>query len=96
MPKPPSDRGRVKAYADYGRYAGLGFQFAAAILVLGGLGYWADEKLHTKPLFLIVGVLAGATGGFISLIKGVPAPTGGTRRSEEPSEPDDDSHTNPR
>ena len=96
MPKLPSDRGRSQAYADYGRYAGLGFQFAAAILVLGGLGYWADEQLQTKPLFLIVGVLAGATGGFLSLLKSVPAPTGGKRRPKDPSDPDDDSPTNPR
>ncbi|MCA8979482.1 MAG: AtpZ/AtpI family protein [Planctomycetes bacterium] len=88
MPQLPPDDGRAKAFQEYGRYAGLGFQFAAAILVLGGVGWWADEKLSTKPLFLIAGVLAGATGGFLSLLKSVPGPKGGTRRkSDDPSAP---------
>ena len=88
MPQLPPDNGRAKAFQDYGRYAGLGFQFAAAILVLGYAGWWLDEKLSTKPLFLIVGVLAGATGGFLSLLKSVPGPTGGKRRkSDDASKP---------
>jgi F0F1-type ATP synthase assembly protein I len=88
MPQLPPDDGRAKAFQEYGRYAGLGFQFAAAILVLGYAGWWLDEKLSTKPLFLIVGVLAGATGGFLSLLKSVPATTAGKRRkSDDASKP---------
>lgn len=83
MPKLPADRGRAKSLEDYGRYAGLGFQFAAAMGVLGWLGWWLDETLSTSPLFLIVGILAGATGGFISLIKSVPGVTGGTSRDAQ-------------
>lgn len=88
MPQLPPDNGRAKAFQEYGRYAGLGFQFAAAILVLGYAGWWLDEKLSTKPLFLIVGVLAGATGGFLSLLKSVPGPSGGSgRKSKGDSKP---------
>lgn len=88
MPKLPPDDGRAKAFQEYGRYAGLGFQFTAAILVLGYAGWWVDEKFSTKPIFLIIGVLAGATGGFVSLLKSVPSPAGGSRRKQdEESEP---------
>ena len=83
MAQLPPDDGRAKAFQEYGRYAGLGFQFAASFLVLGWVGWWADEQLSTSPLFLIVGILAGATGGFLSLIKSVPGPKARARREHD-------------
>ncbi len=89
MPHLPSDDGRAKAFQEYGRYAGLGFQFAATILVFVLIGWWADQRLSTEPLFLIVGVFAGATGGFLSLIKSVPGPKGrrARRGGDDPNDP---------
>jgi F0F1-type ATP synthase assembly protein I len=50
-------------------YAGLGFQFAIAILLGLYVGQWVDRKLGTRPLFLIIGVFAGAAAGFYSMIQ---------------------------
>jgi F0F1-type ATP synthase assembly protein I len=69
------------AGGDFGRYAGLGLQFALVICLLTFAGYALDEKLGTLPLFLIVGVLAGFVGGLISIVKKVPPPSGSRRKS---------------
>jgi F0F1-type ATP synthase assembly protein I len=83
---------------DYGRYAGLGFQFAATLLVFGALGWWLDLRLGSGPWLLISGVFLGATGAFIALLRAVG--TGGPRRAgasretgargREDRDPDDD------
>ena len=49
----------------------LGLRFALAILLTAGGGYWLDSKLHTLPLFLILGLLIGATSGFMTIYKAV-------------------------
>jgi len=64
-------------------YSDIGLRFALAIIVGGYLGYWIDQKLSISPLALIVGIMFGATAGFISLYRTVmktearrePAPT---------------------
>ncbi|MCE7934236.1 MAG: AtpZ/AtpI family protein [Chlorobi bacterium CHB2] len=48
---------------------GMGFQLAAAMAVFGGVGWWADSKYGTAPWLLVVGVVLGATGGLISMIR---------------------------
>jgi ATP synthase protein I len=63
-PRPPSD---------LGRYAGLGLQFALTMGVLGALGYWADTSFGTLPWLLVLGVLVGAVGGFVRIVKAVPS-----------------------
>jgi len=50
-------------------FAGVGLQFAAAILLFLYAGKWLDSKLGTAPLFLIVGVFVGAGGGFYSMYR---------------------------
>lgn len=57
----------------YGRYAGLGFQFVAAMGIMGFGGFWLDGKLGTYPLLMIVGIFVGAAGGFYSLLQAVPS-----------------------
>jgi F0F1-type ATP synthase assembly protein I len=49
--------------------AGIGFQFAAAILLFLYAGKWLDGKLGTAPLFLILGVFVGAGAGFYSMYR---------------------------
>jgi len=65
-----------------GQYAGLGLQFAVAILVCLYLGDWLDGRLGTGPLFLVLGVFVGAGAAFYSIYKKV---MGDTRdKSEKP------------
>ena len=52
-------------------FAGLGVQFAAAILVFVFAGVWLDRRFHTSPWFLLIGAFAGAGGGFFSMYRKV-------------------------
>jgi F0F1-type ATP synthase assembly protein I len=54
-------------------FAGIGVQFAAAILVFAFVGWWIDDRLHTSPWFLLIGVFAGAAGGFFSMYRKITA-----------------------
>jgi F0F1-type ATP synthase assembly protein I len=49
------------------RLAGAGIQFAA--ILIGGVfgGQWLDRRFGTAPVFLYVGVVTGAVGGFAAL-----------------------------
>ena len=51
------------------RYAGLGIQLAASIVVFLFLGQWADRKLGTGSLLTILGVFLGFGGTMWSLIR---------------------------
>jgi len=52
-----------------GKYAGIGIQFAASIVLFLYAGQWVDRRLGTTPIFLIVGVFVGATAAFYSIYK---------------------------
>ncbi len=54
-----------------GPYMDLGLQMAVAVLIGTALGYWLDQKLHTTPLLLLIGVLLGGSAGFINIYKTV-------------------------
>jgi F0F1-type ATP synthase assembly protein I len=58
-------------------YLDLGLRFAAAATLFGLLGYWLDGKLHTTPMFLIIGVMLGGAAGFVNIYRTV------TRLTEE-------------
>ena len=49
------------------RYAGVGIQFAAAIILFLYAGQWLDRRLGTSPIFLILGVFLGAGAAFYSM-----------------------------
>jgi F0F1-type ATP synthase assembly protein I len=77
---PGDDRKRVER--QYLRFAGVGVQYAATILVLTLLGIWLDNRTGTAPLFLLVFLLLGFVGATWSLIKQVLGPDkkpGGTK-----------------
>ena len=44
--------------------AGLGVQFAIALVAFVTVGNWMDGRLHTAPLFLLAGVFVGGGGTF--------------------------------
>jgi F0F1-type ATP synthase assembly protein I len=45
--------------------------FSAAVMVALGvlLGLWLDSKIHTSPLFLLLGLALGLLGATMSVIK---------------------------
>ncbi|MEO8200642.1 MAG: AtpZ/AtpI family protein [Gemmatimonadota bacterium] len=51
------------------KYAGLGLQLAASILVFVFSGLWLDKKLGTSPLFTILLAFAGFGGFMWSLVR---------------------------
>lgn len=50
-------------------YLGLGLQIAASFAFFVFLGYWADGKLGTTPLMLLLGVAVGMAGMVLVLMK---------------------------
>lgn len=53
---------------DYQRYAGLGLQLPATILLGFLAGHWADGRFGTTPWLTIAGSAVGMTVGFVSFI----------------------------
>jgi len=51
------------------RYAGLGIQLAATILVGVLVGQWVDHKAGTDGVFTILGALLGFAATLYSLIR---------------------------
>lgn len=66
IPKRPSWQQSIK---EVGPYIDLGMRLTVAMVagVLGGL--WLDKKIHTTPLFLILGFFLGSVTGFWSIYK---------------------------
>jgi F0F1-type ATP synthase assembly protein I len=61
-------------------FAGVGFQFAAAILVFLFAGQWLDRKFGTQGLFTLAGVFIGAGAAFYSMYRKI---TAAQRRDDE-------------
>jgi F0F1-type ATP synthase assembly protein I len=51
------------------RYAGIGIQFAVAVVAFLFLGQWLDRKLGTSPVFLMLGVFVGAGAAFYGMYR---------------------------
>jgi F0F1-type ATP synthase assembly protein I len=60
---------RQSTIEQLGPYMGMGIQLAAAMAVFGAIGWWLDGRLETTPWLLVTGVLLGAIGGMISIIR---------------------------
>lgn len=56
-----------------GDFAGLGIQFAAAIIVFLYAGQWLDNRLGTNALFTIAGVFIGAAAAFYNMYRKISA-----------------------
>jgi F0F1-type ATP synthase assembly protein I len=54
-------------------FAGLGLQFAFAIVAFLFAGQWLDNRLGFNGLFTIIGVFVGAGGAFYSMYRKVSA-----------------------
>ncbi len=51
------------------RYAGLGFELAAAIVGLTLMGLWIDYRFRTKPWGTVIGAMLGVVGGLYNFIR---------------------------
>lgn len=54
--------------------AGLGFQFAAALLAFGYAGLWLDRQFDSAPICLMIGIFFGGGGTFYLSYKRLTAP----------------------
>jgi len=61
-------------------FAGVGLQFAVAIVIFLFVGQWVDEKLGTSGLFTIAGVFIGAGAAFYLMYRKISA---AQRRDDE-------------
>jgi F0F1-type ATP synthase assembly protein I len=66
----PREPGEVNPWA----LAGLGLQFAVALVLFGYAGQWVDQRLGTSPVGLLAGVLVGAGGTFYLSYRRLTAP----------------------
>ena len=61
-------------------FAGVGIQFAAAIVLFLFAGQWVDKKLATHGLFTIAGVFIGGGAAFYNMYRKI---TAAQRRDDE-------------
>ncbi|MGQ0645982.1 MAG: AtpZ/AtpI family protein [Gemmatimonadaceae bacterium] len=70
-PSPGSDRESEdrRQARSFGKYAGVGLQFAVSIIAFLYAGQWVDGKLGTAPWGMIVGVFTGGGAAFYSMYR---------------------------
>lgn len=61
--------GRRSQTSQMAEFAGVGLQFAGAIVLFLFIGRWLDARLGTEPWLLLLGVLFGASAGFYSMYR---------------------------
>jgi len=54
-------------------FAGVGIQFALAIVLFLFAGQWLDKRLGTNGMLTIAGVFIGAAAGFYSMYRKISA-----------------------
>jgi F0F1-type ATP synthase assembly protein I len=64
-----SDRRDNRALAQLGRYSGHGLTLGLSTALFAWLGSLADERLHTGPLFVLLGTFIGFGGGFYAMYR---------------------------
>ena len=55
------------------KYLAAGLRFGGGIVMFLLVGLWVDGKLHSGPLFLLLGTALGATLGFVSIWREIKA-----------------------
>lgn len=75
------DRRRVAR--ELARYTGFGLSWALSVLLFLLIGYWLDGRWGTLPWLTILGAFVGATGGFLSLYRGLTAAAAADERERE-------------
>jgi ATP synthase protein I len=70
---PPSSESETSSIGAAAKYAGLGFQLVASILLFLYLGRWVDRRIGTEPLFLLLGVFTGLAASIYSMYRSLMA-----------------------
>jgi ATP synthase protein I len=68
------------------RYAGVGIQFAAAVILFLFAGQWLDRRLGTSPVFLMLGVFVGAGAAFYSMYRKLMADQEARKKDKRPGQ----------
>lgn len=74
MTSEPNPRTPPEGEVNPMRVAGLGVQFAAALIGFGYLGQYLDRKFNSAPIFLMIGVFFGGGGTFYLSYRRLMAP----------------------
>jgi F0F1-type ATP synthase assembly protein I len=66
--QPPSkkDASTLQALASL---AGIGFEFLAAVLLPGALGWWLDQKFGSAPWIMLSGGVFGFAAGLYLMLR---------------------------
>ncbi len=73
--------GLKAAFREIGPYLDLGMRLAVSLTIGVVGGIWLDRKIHTTPLFLLIGFFIGAFSGFWSIYQAVYGKKQDTKRS---------------
>jgi F0F1-type ATP synthase assembly protein I len=68
-------------------YTQLGWQMVATVLLALGAGYLMDRWLGTKPVFLVVGMVAGIGAAIVEFIRTAQTLVGTKRNTRKPRNP---------
>lgn len=66
-PRKPAGDQPPHLASQLGEYAGFGLTMAVSTALFSWLGSLLDERLNTKPLFVLIGAFLGFAGGFYSM-----------------------------
>ena len=67
--QPPSDKSGASMLTALGSLATIGFEFIAAVMLPGALGWWLDTKLNSSPWLMIVGGVFGFAAGLWLMLR---------------------------
>jgi F0F1-type ATP synthase assembly protein I len=65
----PGGGRKTDLWAKVGFYSSLGFILPGAVVAGLAVGWYLDEKLHSKPLLTLLMAALGAVSGFIELLR---------------------------
>ncbi len=63
------DRSPPTVWSELGRYGGHGMTIGIATALFAWLGSLLDGRLHTEPLFVVLGAFVGFAAGFYSMMR---------------------------
>jgi len=89
MPDPRGADGRQQEPGEVSPWAlaGLGVQFAVALVLFGFAGQWVDQRFNSSPVGLLAGVLVGAGGTFYLSVRRLLAPRKEAPPQDRPPRP---------